>query len=77
MNWGTFKPLIAEAVIEHLTPIQTRYHELMNDRPYLYKVLRDGTAEANAVADETLIKARTAMGFLEFSDILDEQTTEP
>lgn len=69
MNWGQFKPVLAEAIVEHLRPIQERYHELMNDRPYLNKVLKDGAARANAVADETLRKAQDSMGFLKLSEL--------
>jgi tryptophanyl-tRNA synthetase len=29
MSWGTFKPLLAEAIIEHLLPIQTRYYDIL------------------------------------------------
>ena len=29
MQWGTFKPLLAEAIVQHLDPIQTRYREIM------------------------------------------------
>ena len=41
----------------------------MNDKPYLYSVLREGALEANKVADDTLSKARTAMGFFEFDEM--------
>ena len=63
------QPILAEAIVDHLSPIQDRYHELMNDKPYLYSVLREGALEANKVADDTLSKARTAMGFFEFDEM--------
>ena len=69
MQWGGFKPLLGEAVVEHLTPIQDRYHEIRKDEAYLHEVLRTGAAEASVVADETLAKARKAMGFLDLGDI--------
>ena len=28
MTWGTFKPLLAEAIIDHVLPIQTKYYEM-------------------------------------------------
>ena len=39
------------------------------DEAYLHEVLRTGAAEASTVADETLAKARKAMGFLDLGDI--------
>jgi len=63
MTWGEFKPLLAEAVVEHLEPIQVRYKEVREDEDYLMGVLGDGAASANEVAGRTLNAARVAMGF--------------
>lgn len=63
MMWGTFKPLLADAVVEHLRPIQDRYGEVMEDRGGLVKLLEEGAGEANAVANETLERSKRAMGF--------------
>lgn len=64
MNWGTFKGHIAEAVIAHLEPIQTRYAEIMADPEYLDQVLLQGGARANAIAEASLNDAYAAMGFM-------------
>ncbi|XP_024033791.1 tryptophan--tRNA ligase, chloroplastic/mitochondrial isoform X1 [Citrus clementina] len=64
MNWGTFKPLLTDALIEHLHPIQVRYEEIMSDSAYLDKVLADGAAKAADIADATLNNVYQAMGFL-------------
>lgn len=69
MQWGQFKPLLGEAVVEHLRPLQATYGELMNDKLYLKEVLRTGAKEAAFVADETLAKAQKAMGFLDLDDL--------
>jgi tryptophanyl-tRNA synthetase len=63
MGWGQFKPLLTEAMIAHLAPIQTKYQEVMLDRAYLESVLRSGRQKAEAVADETLAAAKQALGF--------------
>jgi tryptophanyl-tRNA synthetase len=63
MSWGEFKPLLAEAVVNHLEPIQNKYHEIREDETYLDDVLRDGADAANAVASKSLDAARIAMGF--------------
>jgi len=64
MSWGTFKPLLAEAVIRHLDPIQQRYHDIMQRPEYLDSVLADGARKASAIADKTLADAYAAMGFV-------------
>lgn len=62
MTWGTFKPLLTEAVIEHLTPLQQEYHRIMTDTKYIDDVLDKGREEASAVAAKTLADAKKAMG---------------
>lgn len=38
LNWGAFKPKLAEATIAHLEPIQATYNEVMEDAAVLDKV---------------------------------------
>ena len=38
MNWGAFKPKLAEAIVAHLKPIQARYNEVISDPAILDKV---------------------------------------
>lgn len=63
MTWGEFKPALAEAIINHLEPIQKRYNEVREDDAYLNKILEEGAAKANAMASRTLRGAQVAMGF--------------
>ena len=67
MGWGQFKPLLAEATIAALEPIQERYRLLMDDRAQLETVLQKGRERARAVADSTVRRTRDAMGFLSAS----------
>lgn len=62
MSWGTFKPILAEATVAHLEPFQTRYKEILQDRTYLNKVLRDGAETADEVASKTVEWTKEAMG---------------
>jgi tryptophanyl-tRNA synthetase len=64
IGWGTFKPLLAEATISTLKPIQTQYKELMNDRSELERVLDEGREKAEEVAQTTLTKIQSALGML-------------
>jgi tryptophanyl-tRNA synthetase len=63
MSWGEFKPVLTEAVVKHLEPIQQRYHAVREDDDYLNKVLEEGAARANVMASRTLRAAQVAMGF--------------
>ncbi|KAK9699004.1 hypothetical protein RND81_08G147000 [Saponaria officinalis] len=64
MSWGTFKPLLTDALIDHLQTIQTRYDEIMSDPAYLDEVLANGATKATEIADATLNNVYQAMGFL-------------
>ncbi|AFY86169.1 MULTISPECIES: tryptophan--tRNA ligase [Chroococcidiopsis] len=63
MGWGQFKPLLTETAIAALKPIQDKYNEVMADKGYLESVLRDGKQKAAAIANDTLSKVKTALGF--------------
>lgn len=64
MGWGTFKPLLAEAAVEALRPVQQRYQEWRQQPGAVAEVLRNGQQKAAAVADETLKRVRETLGFL-------------
>ncbi|MEC8440738.1 MAG: tryptophan--tRNA ligase [Cyanobacteriota bacterium] len=63
MGWGQFKPLLAEATVAALEPIQRRHQELMDDRAELDRVLAVGRDQAETVATATLERVRDALGF--------------
>jgi len=63
LSWGEFKPLLADAIVAHLEPIQERYYSVREEDGYLAQVLEDGAEAARVVADQTLHAARVAMGF--------------
>ncbi|CAA2934798.1 tryptophan--tRNA ligase, chloroplastic mitochondrial isoform X2 [Olea europaea subsp. europaea] len=64
MNWGTFKIVLTDALIDHLHPIQVRYGEIMSDPACLDDILAEGANKASAIADVTLNNVYQAMGFL-------------
>lgn len=64
MGWGKFKPLLTEVTIEYLKPIQTKYAEIMADKGYLNSVLKNGQEKAEAVANQTLLRVKKALGYL-------------
>jgi tryptophanyl-tRNA synthetase len=63
MGWGQFKPLLADAAVAALEPIQARHKELMADRVELDRVLAKGRDQAESVANASLERVKDALGF--------------
>lgn len=63
LGWGQFKPLLTDAAIAALEPIQEKYRMVMDDRTYLESVLKDGKEKAEAIANRTLAQVKAALGF--------------
>ena len=61
LRYGDFKAGVAEAVVNHLTPIQERYYDLL-ESPKLDDILDNGAEKANAIASITLKRMENAMG---------------
>ena len=63
-QYGPLKTDTGEAVVELLTPIQSRYRELIADRAELARLLAKGAAKARGVAAATFERASTNVGLL-------------
>ncbi|KAL8171671.1 hypothetical protein V2J09_023475 [Rumex salicifolius] len=63
MSWGTFKPLLTDALVDHLQPIQARYEETISDPFYLDGILAEGAQKAADIANATVRDVYQAMGF--------------
>lgn len=63
MGWGQFKPLLTETTIEAMKPIQDKYQAVIADKGYVESVMRQGREKAEAIANITLKKVKTAMGY--------------
>jgi tryptophanyl-tRNA synthetase len=61
-GYGDFKTAVAELVIDWLTPVRERYHELRADEAELERILLLGAEKARAIAGRTLLDVRAAMG---------------
>ena len=64
-GWGTFKKIITEQLIDSLKPIQERYQVLINDPYELNKILLKGKEKAEIVANKTLSRVKSSLGFFE------------
>lgn len=61
-RYGDLKKEVAEMVISHLEPLQTRYREIAADPAFLAGVLRDGAARVTPVAESTVRTTKQRMG---------------
>lgn len=61
LGYGAFKAGVAESVINHLTPIQERFYELI-DSPELDEIFNIGAEKANTIASKMVTKMEIAMG---------------
>ena len=64
-GYGKFKPVVGEAVVEHLRPIREETLRLLKDKAYLESVYRSGAEKAGYVAEKTLRKVYKKVGFLQ------------
>jgi len=63
MGWGYAKSQLFEKINEVLTPVRSRYEELMNDKTVIDKILEEGSEKARVLASEKIRTLREAMGF--------------
>jgi tryptophanyl-tRNA synthetase len=61
-GYGVFKRAVSDAVADFLAPVRARYRELRPDEAALETVLREGAERARALASETMVEVREAMG---------------
>ena len=62
-GYGKFKPVVGDAVIEHLRPIREEASRIMKDKAYLEQVYQEGAKKAAYVAEKTLRKVYKKVGF--------------
>ncbi len=61
-GYGAFKQAVADAVVEYLAPVRERYQKLRGDESELERILAIGAEKARAIASETMVDVRQAMG---------------
>ena len=62
--YGHLKGDVANAVVELLEPIQTKFHEYRQDQEFLEEVMRKGAEKASARARKVLSAVYDAVGFI-------------
>ncbi len=63
-QYGALKVDTGEAVVAMLEPIQIRYHELIDDRAELTRLLQIGSGRARPVASATMQRVYDAIGLV-------------
>ncbi len=61
-GYGAFKQAVGDAVVEYLAPVRERYQELRPDEDGLERILGVGADKARAIASDTMVDVRQAMG---------------
>lgn len=64
-GYGEFKMAVGEAVVSALTPLQTKYEELVKDKSYIDSVIKANDEKAQYYSNKTLRKAQKKIGLTE------------
>ena len=62
------KKFLNQVLNQYLEPMRQRRHELEQDIPEIYNILKRGTEQARAVAAQTMDEVRRAMRIDYFND---------
>ncbi|MGR3565717.1 MAG: tryptophan--tRNA ligase [Heliomarina sp.] len=64
MQFGTFKPMLAELAVSRLSPITTEMSRLMDDQSEIDRILAQGAERARAIASPILQKTYDIVGMV-------------
>ncbi len=62
-NFSEFKEKLSEVVINEINPISLKINELLDDKVFLEKILKDGYEKANEIASKKIKKIHEIVGF--------------
>jgi len=62
-NFSEFKEKLSEIVVNEINPISLRIKELLDDKVFLEKILKDGCEKANEIASKKIKKIHEIVGF--------------
>lgn len=63
-GYGTFKSVVADAVVEGIRPIREEYDRIIKDKAYLEDVCKKGAETSSRIAQRTLKKVYKKIGFV-------------
>jgi len=62
-NFSEFKEKLSDVVVNEINPISLKIKELLNDKVFLEKILKDGYEKANEIASKKIKKIHEILGF--------------
>ncbi len=62
-NFSEFKEKLSDLVVKEINPISLKIKELLDDKVFLEKILKDGYEKANEIASEKIKKIHEIVGF--------------
>ena len=62
-NFSEFKEKLSEIVVNEINPISLKIKELLDDKVFLEKILKDGYEKANEIASKKIKKIHEIVGF--------------
>ncbi|MBE5944593.1 MAG: tryptophan--tRNA ligase [Lachnospiraceae bacterium] len=65
LGYGKLKEIVGEAVAMELEPLHKRYEELLKDKEYVDKAIKNNAEQASYYANKTLRKVKKKIGFTE------------
>ena len=64
MQWGAFKPMLADLAVEKLSPISAEMARLLDDKAEIDRILRNGAERANVIAAPIIAKTYDIVGMV-------------
>lgn len=62
IRYGDMKKQLAEDMVQFISPIRKKVNAILNDEPYLQKIMKQGAQKAVSSAEATMKEVRNAMG---------------
>ena len=63
-EYSFLKSKLADVLIAEIAPVGKEIKKLLEDRPYLEKILKKGKEKANIIAEENLKNIREKVGLI-------------
>ena len=62
-NFSEFKNQLSDLLVKKIEPISLEIKKLLNDKPYLDKILLEGVEKANSIASKKIDRIKEILGF--------------
>ena len=62
-NFSEFKNQLSDLLVKKIEPISFEIKKLLNDQPYLDKILLEGVEKANSIASKKIYRIKEILGF--------------